>query len=343
MRKIVVGIGIALLSAAIFSPSSGEAFGLNLGPVHLGLPLFGYRHHYRHRIDVPPAAQTKGLRDEADLNAVQPAHGLNSAPLYPVLTAPGVIDDIFWPSSSPWPFSYDAIFQAAFGKAPSNQDQQLCGQPNRETAIVARIKSEIRPTGAALQQLQRLAGALDVASSYLAKTCPNEIPAQPVARVQLMEWQTEKLAEALDIFRQPLQDFQQSLNDRQKSRFAAMSTASAGRTDRPENIVSACTATPLAVDRSVEQITQSVEPIDAQRDALATMKEAFRAAASELDGYCPTPSAATPLERLEATESRLDATWRAEVSVQAALARFEKGLNDQQRARFDATEIAAAR
>ena len=44
-----------------------------------------------------------------------------------------------------------------------------------------------------------------MAAHYLATACPTNIPQHPAARMQLMEWQIEKLAQALDIVRQPLQ------------------------------------------------------------------------------------------------------------------------------------------
>ena len=84
-----------------------------------------------------------------------------------------------------------------------------------------------------------------------------------------------------------------------------------------------------------------MQPTDAQRDALNNLKQAFRSAANELDTNCPTAVPLDPLARLEATQARLDATWRALVAIQSALANFENGLNDEQRARLDATDFAA--
>ena len=59
-----------------------------------------------------------------------------------------------------------------------------------------------------------------------------------------MEWQIEKLAEALDFVRQPLQDFEQSLTATQRARFSAPpSTATAAiHPDRPDNIAPNCAA-----------------------------------------------------------------------------------------------------
>ena len=85
-----------------------------------------------------------------------------------------------------------------------------------------------------------------------------------------------------------------------------------------------------------------MQPTDAQRDAMDGLKQAFRNAAGELDANCPLSLPGDPLARLEATEARLDATWRALVSIQTALADFETKLSAEQRVRFDATDFAAA-
>jgi hypothetical protein len=348
MPRVGITVIIAVLSAALFAPSPSAAFGIRLGPFYFGLPYFGYR-HWHHRA-LARAEKSPGLQDDANLNTAGPAlppaqGGLTSALIYPAVALPVVYDEVFRPpASSPWPFSYDAIFQTAFAKAAPGQVATACQQPDRATDVVDRIRAQIRPTPAQEQQLQRLGGALAMVAGYLAKACPNDIPAQPVARLQLMEWQIEKLAQALDMVRQPLQDFAQSLDATQRARFAAplATAAAASHPDRAVNVAAACATTPTAVDSSVERISLSVEPTDAQRDALTSLKQAFHDAASELDANCPLVSAADPLARLEATEARLDATWRAVVAIQVALADFDKGLNDEQRARLDSTDFAAA-
>jgi hypothetical protein len=44
---------------------------------------------------------------------------------------------------------------------------------------------------------------------------------------------------------------------------------------------------------------------------------------------------------LETIESRLDATWRAILSIQVALNEFESNLSDEQKNRFKAMTFAA--
>ncbi|MGA8496225.1 MAG: Spy/CpxP family protein refolding chaperone [Xanthobacteraceae bacterium] len=347
MRKIGTIVAVAALAAAAFSPLPSAAFGLRIGPFYLGIPHFGYRHRHH---DAP------ALRDEASLKTVPPGQGAASAQgpaspglmsplLYPVLALPAVYDEIFSPpSASPWPFSYDAILQTAFAKTAPDQNAAACPQPNRQSAVAERIRAAIRPTGNQLQQMQKLGGALGFASDYLAKACPGEIPQDPAARLQLMEWQTEKLAEALDFVRPPLQELEQSLNDTQRARFGVpLSTATAAvRPGRANIIAPACAVAPTRVDASIEQISLAVQPTYAQRDAMDGLKQAFRNAANELDANCPLSLPSDPLARLGAIEARLDATWRALVSIQTALADFETKLSADQRVRFDATDFAAA-
>ena len=190
--------------------------------------------------------------------------------------------------------------------------------------------------------MQKLGGALGFASDYLAKACPSDIPQDPAARLQLMEWQVEKLAEALDFVRPPLQELEQSLNATQRARFGVpLATRRPPRADRANTIAPACAAAPPKVDASIEQISLAVQPTDDQRDAMNGLKQALRNAAGELDANCPLSLPADPLARLEAIEARLDATWRALVSIQTALADFETKLSAEQRVRFDATDFAA--
>jgi hypothetical protein len=342
MRKIGPTVAIAVLAAVAFSPSPSAAFGLHIGPFYLGIPHFGHRHRHH---------DASALRDEASLKTVPPAasapapasQGLMSPLLYPVLALPAVYDEIFSPpSSSPWPFSYDAILQTAFAKTAPEQNAAACPQPNRQSAVAERIRAEIRPSGSQLQQMQKLGGALGFAADYLAKACPGEILRDPAARLQLMEWQVEKLAEALDFVRPPLQELEQSLNATQRARFGVPLSTAATRADRANLVAPACAAAPTRVDASIEQISLAVQPTDAQRDAMDGLKQAFRNAANDLDANCAASLPSDPLARLGAIEARLDATWRALVSIQTALSDFETKLSADQRLRFDATDFAAA-
>jgi hypothetical protein len=336
MRKVGAYLAIAAFAAVICTAPPAAAFGLRIGPFHIGIPFFSRFHHHRLYMRASP-------HDDARSESAQ---GLTSALLYPNLALPAVFQDVFFPDyGASWPFGYQQIFSTAFAKVPESEDRQLCRPSLDANAIVARIRSEIAPTQDQMPLLQKLGGALGASAGFLAKACPTEIPAQSVTRLQLMESQLEELTMAIDVVRGPLQDFEQSLNDEQKAKFAAIAAASpaADRHDQTGAIAPACGGTPAAIDPIIDQIDKSVQPTEVQRPALISVKQAFGKAADDLDAHCPTAIPATAVARLEAVEARLDATWRSVLSIQVALANFEDKLDDAQRDRLEQMNFASAR
>jgi len=359
MRKVGAFIAIAAFAGIVSMPPSAAAFGLRFGPFSIHVPLYIPRFH-------PPLYMHANPNDQA-----QPEAGpnLNSALLYPNLALPVIFQAIFFPAdAAPWPFGYEAIFSTAFAKARASGDQRLC-QPAADTdAIVGRIRNEVAPTADQMPSLQKLGGALGAAGGYLAKACPDEIPQQPVARVQLMESQIEELTMAIDIVRQPLQDFEGTLTPDQQAKLAppaaaaaapstpsapaAPGTPAAGQPSDPDTTsttaTTSATAAPVcvgsstAIDTTIDQIDKTVRPTDAQQPALSDVRDAFAKAVGDLQAHCPTSAAATAVGRLEAIEARLDATWRSELDIQVALANFETKLSDEQKKSFDTINFAAA-
>ncbi len=338
MRNTGAYIFVGAFTVLISSATPSAAFGLHFGPLHIGLPFFGHSFGVRHRrhaalhggriYDKATAEKPSGAR------GFEPAQVDNSALLYPSLALPGLYDEIFWPRrSASWPFGYEAMVDSAFAKASAAADPQACWGADAN-AIVARIRAEIKPGAAQTPLVSKLAQALGMASGYLTKTCPKAIPPQPVARLQLMQSQIQTLSMALDLIRPPLQQFEQSLNAEQRSHFVAFSSAAAA---------GSCRTPPAAIDRPVAEIEQRVAPTEDQRGALADLKQAFAGAAGDLDAHCPKSPPAMPLARLEAMESRLDAGWRAALAMQVALAQFEGKLTEEQRSRFDALAVTAAK
>ena len=261
--------------------------------------------------------------------------------LYPSTALPSVLENIFFPYySSPWPFDYRVIFTTAFGKG-SRQDLSLCRGSFDPGTIVGRVSNEVTPTADQSRLLQRLGGALRAASGFLERSCPQEIPVQPVARLQLMESQLEELTMALNIVRQPLLQFEQSLTaDQQRHLPIASSQGSRKDQSQSGNIASGCGSS-SAIDWSINEINQSVQPTSAQHYALDDVRRSFDQAARDLEAHCPMTIPASALNRLDTTQTRLDSTWRAILAIQVALTNFEAELNDAQKVRFDAMDFAA--
>jgi len=328
---------VALVIAALCPPQAAMAFGLRFGPFHLSLPVPHYRYHGRRIVRSDPAARMARTEpgELAGPVASEPTESGSPSLLYPVLAWPSLYDDIFWPrASDPWAFGYQNIFTQAFAKYSPQRASAFC--PNRVSTdeVVMRIARETMPTAAQKPLLQNLATALGQANGYLIKSCPSEIPAQPVARLQLMENQIDAMIMALDIVRPRLQAFEQSLDDKQRARLNGPPPPAAG------GGIPVCKLSAGSVNGQLSQLEQAVQPTDAQRPALAAVADAFNRAAATLDANFPGVTLPTALGRLEAIETRLDATWRAVLTIQVALANFQTQWSDEQNSRLNALEIA---
>jgi hypothetical protein len=344
MRKIRTLIAIGGLAAVALASPPAAAFGLRIGPFHIGIPFgWHHRHHQLYMRATPNDMARSSDTARVETPETVPQGVVSPALVYPSLALPVIFQNVFWPNSSPWPFGYQNIFTTAFAKVPTAQDQRLCQQPFDANAMTGRISGTVSPTADQMPLLQKLGGALGMASGYLARACPKEIPAQPVARLQMMQSQIQALVMAIDIVRPPLQDFEQSLTPDQRLRLDGTPPVQSTIQDQTQagNLVRPCGDSSPAIDWSVEQINRSVQPTDTQRDDLADVKQSFNAAAGDLDAHCPTAAPATALGRLETIQARLDAAWRAVLSMQVTLANFETKLSDQQKSRFDAMNFAS--
>ena len=339
MRKVGAFIAAAACAAVVCSSPPAAAFGLRIGPFHIGVPLY-FPHFRSHHHPLYMRA------DRHDTARTESGKGATSALLYPNLALPAIFQSVFFPDhTSPWPFNYERIFSTAFARLPASEDGRLC-QPSVDTnAIMSRIGAEVAPNADQEQSLQKLGGALGAASGFLAKSCPSDIPAQPVARLKLIESQIEELTMAVSIVRQPLQDFEQKLNDDQRTKFAAVpaSAPAADRRDQTAAIAPSCGGSPTAINATIDQIDRFCS---ADRGATAGIG---RCQSGLRQGCGRSPSALSDdvrpdtVARLDAVEARLDATWRSVLSIQVALANFESKLDDAQRDRLDQTNFVAER
>ena len=147
MAMIGVRIAALGLALAVLCPSQQAwRFRAAIGTVLIGLA--GNHHHHRHLVRRP----TEALHSEATPTDV----AQNRAPslLYPILTWPSFADDIFRPTNySPWPFSYQSIFDQAFAEYPAKRVAELCtrqiGKSRCHSTHRARDRADRRATAAA--------------------------------------------------------------------------------------------------------------------------------------------------------------------------------------------------
>ena len=325
----MIGVRIAALGLvlAVLCPSpQASGFGLRLGPF-----LFGGRahHHHRHVVRRPPEA----VHREATLtNDVTQNHAPSL--LYPVLAWPSFVDDIFRPTNhSSWPFSYQSIFDQAFAEYPAKRVVDFCPRRFGEGDADLGIGREIAPTAAQQPLLQKLGTALAQANGYLIKSCPAEIPPLPVERLQLMDSQIDAMITALEIVRVPLRKFEELLDDTQRARLSARPAS--------EDIALVCAKNPEPANWPMPILKEALQPTAAQEAALNNLERAFNRAASDLNAGCLAGMPRMPSARFQAIQARLYITWVAVQTIQVAVAQFQNQLSDQQRARFNALQLAA--
>jgi hypothetical protein len=144
------------------------------------------------------------------------------------------------------------------------------------------------------------------------------MPPLPIERLQLMRSQIDATIMALEIFRVPLQKFEQSLDDRQR---AALSARAAS-----EDTVRVCANNPEPANWPMPILRQALQPSTAQEAALNGLERAFNRAASELNADCSDSMPRMPSARLRAIEARLDITWVAAQTIEVAVAQFQKAV-----------------
>ena len=201
------------------------------------------------------------------------------------------------------------------------------------------IEKSLHLTDEQLKALKALKTASSQASDALKASCSGTVPLTPVGRLDAAQKRLDGMSQALGIIRAPLDNFYNSLNDRQKQRFAELGP----RTSRSRRrLSSANDLTALCSRRSerftelpVERIKQVIQPTHPQQDALDKLKTASTEAANQLQTSCPTEQPKGPIGRIDAISKRLDAMSAAIKTVHPALHNFYSSLTDEQKARFN--------
>ncbi|HEX2656235.1 MAG TPA: Spy/CpxP family protein refolding chaperone, partial [Xanthobacteraceae bacterium] len=122
---------------------------------------------------------------------------------------------------------------------PRDQDApRKSGQPNGDAAqfcdsrqssgltdqAVQRIAEVVRPTDEQRRALEQLQDAAAKAAEVLRSACPAGVPADPVARLDVLEKRIEAMLQALRIERPALSAFYNSLSDQQRARFNTLAS-----------------------------------------------------------------------------------------------------------------------
>jgi LTXXQ motif family protein len=281
-----------------------------------------------------------------------------------------VWDAIFWPGPyyAYGPAYYDVYGGYAYGgrartrvarhggpettgSTPNRTDlAQTCGglAPGVTDLPIDRIEATIRLTDEQFKALDALKTASSQASDVLRSSCSSEVPQTPLGRLDAAQKRIDGMMQALAIVRTPLDNFNNSLNDDQRQRFAALGAAPAGRTNRrgfgsDNDLAALCSRRAEGFTQlPAQRVEQVVRPTQQQLDAFDRLKTASTEAANQLQASCPTQMPQTPLDRFDAVAKRLTAMAVAMKTVRPALASFYDSLDDEQKARFNTLGPPAA-
>jgi hypothetical protein len=150
-----------------------------------------------------------------------------------------------------------------------------------------------------------------------------------------MEQRLEAMIGAVNTVQPPLESLYGLLSDEQKARLTALGNEQ--RQARPSGSLARSCGAAQSNTKGLPagEIERSLGLNEAQRASLADLQSAS-AKAVEMLKTCPPDNLVTPPARLKAIVERLDTMLQAVKTVHGALDTFYGGLNDEQKARFEA-------
>jgi hypothetical protein len=330
----LVTVSAVLLSVVIASDAQARPrlpgiFGAVFGMI--GLHHHAYaRHHAPHVANVPE-------HPAADSVPPAPANIANGGPMGPGVPPfwPQLGDDMFdyvlWPSGKDdhlWAYGYDDIVDGALRPANRGAPQRGAGQAVASggggapvecaaqqgsasaASVTDRIEQTLRPTDAQRAKLDALRGALQHAFEYLDHACPADRPQTPTARLDAMEDRAWAGRQALLVVRAPLEALYASLSDEQKARLNGPLVQGASR-------AAGCRQSTIDLPGALMGGRGRVAPT--QRPAIEALQKTSMGLSRLLATSCPATMPATPVERLDAADKRLNSMLYAVVTLRAPL------------------------
>jgi len=362
--SVLAASTIIIMSAAL---PPGPAFARSPFPGVLA-PIFGTvghllpHRHSHHRRDRHVASHPAERPATERPGAAQPANTASAAPntggqvaaggalFWPQL-ADDVLDYVFWPSGSDdrfWAYGYNEIVEGALQPGNRNSmrasaapargrhetqttgsvgDTPACAsRQGGETAdsLTKRIESSVQPTDAQRTALDNLHTAAQHAFDYFDKACPKTRPQTPTARLDAMEDRIWAARQALLVMRAPLDKFYATLTDAQKARLNGPSNPSGQTAAR----AAGCNESNIDLARMLTGGRGRPDP--KQRPGLEALQKTSTGLSRLLAASCLTSLPATPVDRLDTADRRLNSMLYAVVTLRAPLDAFSAPPAQQQ-------------
>lgn len=248
--------------------------------------------------------------------------------------------------------SPNVYYGLAGGRQVSPADRKALAETNTEAVQscnglapgvsglpIDQIRNTVHPAGDQAAALDDLSAGSSRANDIISASCSSQIPLTPVGRLDAAEKRLGAMIEAVNIMHPPLAKFYDSLSDEQRQRFDAMGSSSKTEGIRGStggDLAALCGQQSAdATKLPVQRIEQVIEPNAQQQDAFNALKQASQDAANQLQSSCPSQVPQTPVARLDAVKTRLQAMVDAMNTVRPKLADFYASLSDEQKARFN--------
>jgi hypothetical protein len=189
-------------------------------------------------------------------------------------------------------------------------------------SLIARIEQTIQPTDAQRATLDDLHAAVRHGLDYIDTACPTDRPLTPTARLDAMEDRIWAARQALLLTRAPLERLYGSLTDEQKARLNGPVNQTAARG-------AGCST--ANADLPAALIAGRIHPVPKQRPGLEALRMTSAGLAKLLASSCSTTLPATPVERLDAADKRLNSLLYAVVTLRAPLDGLYASLTEEQK------------
>lgn len=243
--------------------------------------------------------------------------------------------------------------------APTAQMIHACDEQAMELKKmpVDAVLNAVQPSDAQRAALEQIRTAAIEAGNKLTASCPKDVPAKMMDRLDTMRTSLDAIKAALSPLRPIFVSAYAALDDEQKARIIVLSIAKPSASD-PQPAATAASpdmedqTRPVALDCRqwpgmlkswpLDRIEAQLSLSDEKQAELYTLMAAIYRAAASLAKSCHDDNALTPVSRLDGELGRVDALHKSVDAIAPALAEFVDALSDEQNAQLNAVLGAAA-
>lgn len=251
-----------------------------------------------------------------------------------------------------WGYGYRDIYAAVF--TPYDDDElaryvsssqsrkfrripslaRICGDDAGELASlpVEQIRQAMLTSQEQRAMLDDLAKASVEAAQTIRSACPTDVALTPSGRLAAMQKRLEAMKSAIARIRTPFEKFQESLDDDQKGKLAALADQRAPFA--PKVPAAQSCAPPEVLPWPAGEIEAKLHLSATQREQLDVLQRMAAFAKNTLNFDCQPDDDLGPPDRLATADTRLDAMLDAIKQVAPALDDFLATLSDEQKAQF---------